>query len=183
MISANSPFTCRRDFFSSKTRFASFVLPAPVGPVSRIGARELMATCSIRSISALKPALLVSMPGLEERLTLDLLLPKSRRETVVLREVEVDDREGPGPRRASPRPPSPRRSGEVARDARGCDATPSARRGRLGDMRPGRDVDEVVLGVRIEGVALREVEERAVHALEVPGILEVDQVLDHPRLG
>ena len=50
-------------------------------------------------------------------------------------------------------------------------------------MRPGRDVDEVVLGVRIEGVALREVEERAVHALEVPGILEVDQVLDHPRLG
>ena len=68
-------------------------------------------------------------------------------------------------------------------DARGRDATPSAKEADLGDMRPGRDVDELVLGVRIEGVALREVEERAVHALEVRGILEVDQVLDHPRLG
>ena len=35
-----SPSTWRRAFFSSKMRRASWDLPAPVGPVSRMGARD-----------------------------------------------------------------------------------------------------------------------------------------------
>ena len=49
-------------FFSSNIRRARCDLPAPVGPVSRIGARERTATRSISSISALNRLLRVAMP-------------------------------------------------------------------------------------------------------------------------
>jgi len=83
---------------------------------------------------------------LEERLTLGAFLPKSRRETVVLREVEVDDREGPGasPSLSAALSSTKRRGlqetrGDVTRLRQQEEAD-------LGDMRPGRDVDEVVGG-------------------------------------
>ena len=46
-------------------------------------------------------------------------------------------------------------------------------------MRAGRDVDQIVLAVRIERVAAREVVQGAVHEPEVPGIAEVHDVGTH----
>lgn len=53
-------------FFSSNTRLASWLLPAPVGPISSIGAFERVATVSIRSIIRLNAGLRVAMPLLSE---------------------------------------------------------------------------------------------------------------------
>jgi len=61
--STKRPFTSRRCFFRAWMRCASCDLPAPVGPMSRIGADEAIATRSMRSISALKRALRVAMPA------------------------------------------------------------------------------------------------------------------------
>ena len=47
-------------------RRASSDLPEPVGPISRSGALEAMATRSICSMSLLKAALRVSMPDLRK---------------------------------------------------------------------------------------------------------------------
>ena len=66
LTSTNSPLTWWRDFFSSNMRRARCDLPAPVGPVSRIGARERTATRSISSIIALKRLLRVGMPLLRK---------------------------------------------------------------------------------------------------------------------
>ena len=43
-------------------------------------------------------------------------------------------------------------------------------------MGAGRDVDEVILVLRIKGVVLREVEELRVHRAEVPGLREFREV-------
>jgi len=61
-----------------------------VGPVKSNGAVEAMATCSIRSISRLNSALRVSIPDLRNDSTLRSV--EARREPVVLRQVEIDDR-------------------------------------------------------------------------------------------
>ena len=52
----------------------------------------------------------------------------------------------------------------------------------LGDVRPGRDVDEVVLFLRIERVGARKVMERRVDAFEIPRVLELDHVPDDAGL-
>ncbi|CDE46621.1 unknown [Sutterella sp. CAG:351] len=46
----------------------------------------------------------------------------------------------------------------------------------------GRDVDEVILVLRIKGVMLREVEELRVHRAEVPGLRELREVDVHFRV-
>jgi len=66
LTSTNSPVTWWRDFLSSNMRRARCDLPAPVGPVSRMGARERTATRSISSIIVLKRALRVGMPLLRK---------------------------------------------------------------------------------------------------------------------
>ena len=62
---------------------------------------------------------------------------------------------------------------------------------RLGEKKEGDlshvgsrgDVNQVVLVVRIEGDGAREVVERAVDLLEIPGIIEVEAVQPHLGLG
>ena len=53
----------------------------------------------------------------------------------------------------------------------------------LGDVGARRDVDEVVLFLGVEGGGAREVVERAVDLLEVPGVGDVDRVDPDLRLG
>ena len=62
LISTKPPSTWRRAFFSANRRRARKDLPAPVGPISSIGAFDLIATRSISSIIALKRPLRVAMP-------------------------------------------------------------------------------------------------------------------------
>ena len=45
-------------------------------------------------------------------------------------------------------------------------------------MRPGRDVNEIVLGVGIERKAARKVEQLSIHFLKVPGVVEVELMRD-----
>ena len=52
----------------------------------------------------------------------------------------------------------------------------------LRDVRAGRDVDQVVLAIRIERVAAREVVQRAVDLAEVPRVAELDACGAHDRL-
>ena len=66
LSSTNLPSSWWRAFFSSNTRRARKDLPAPVGPISSIGAFDLMATRSISSIMVLKRALRVAMPDLRK---------------------------------------------------------------------------------------------------------------------
>ena len=67
-------------------------LPAPVGPISSIGARERSATCSISSIIRLKAALRVSMPDLRKELALRRGGREAGGDAVVARQIEVDRR-------------------------------------------------------------------------------------------
>ena len=53
----------------------------------------------------------------------------------------------------------------------------------LRDVRARRDVDEVVLALGVERIAAREVVERGVDLLEVPGVVEVDGVPHDVGLG
>ena len=50
-------------------------------------------------------------------------------------------------------------------------------------MRAGGDVDEIVLALRIERIAGREIVQRAIHFLEIPRVLQVDPVKPHIGLG
>ena len=51
----------------------------------------------------------------------------------------------------------------------------------LRDVRPGRDVDEVVLGLGVERVGAGEVVQRAIHLLEVPRVRRVIGARAAPR--
>ncbi len=51
----------------------------------------------------------------------------------------------------------------------------------LGDVGAGGDVDEIILGLRVEGIGPGEVEQLAVDLLEIPGVGEVEQA--QPDVG
>ncbi len=53
----------------------------------------------------------------------------------------------------------------------------------LQDVGARADVDEVVLGIRVEGIAFGEVVEAGVDLLEVPGIGQIEDVPAHVGLG
>ena len=44
------------------------------------------------------------------------------------------------------------------------------------DVSAGRDVDQIILIVGIEGKAAREVEQLAIYLFEIPGVVEVEQL-------
>ena len=99
---------------------------------------------------------------------------KARGDLVVARQVQVDDR--PLPHRGGPA----RRGGlhqlrrEVARLGQQEEAD-------LRYVRAGGDMHQVFLPLRLEGVAARELVQRAIHFLEIPGILKLDRRQAHLR--
>ncbi len=157
-------------------RRASFDLPAPVGPVSRSGAAETPATCSIRAIRSLKSGLRVSMPALRNDRSSRCRCwnrAASRSYFERSRSMMVYD------------PGSPERcrfGGAVCSSRAGKYAgLGQQEQADLRDVRAGRDVDQIVFAIRIERIAAREVVQRAVDQPEVPGVAEVQHVRTHLR--
>ena len=50
-------------------------------------------------------------------------------------------------------------------------------------MSARRDVHEVFLAIRLEGIAAGEISQRAIDLLEIPRIIELDDVPTRLRLG
>ena len=152
-------------------RRASCDLPAPVGPVRRIGSAERTATRSIVSTSALKRALRVSMPPLRNERS----FCRSVSKPVVFRKVEVDD-----PHRApAVAVPAGRGLDEFARQVVRFVEEEEA---NLADVRTGRDVDVGIFSLPAELVRPRPVVELAVDFFEVPRVGEIEALQEDPGL-
>ena len=115
--------------------------------------------------------------GLEERHRVLSLAPEALRDPVVAREVEVDDRV------------TPDTVGDVLAPWRRCLQQARRQVACLGEQKPadlrdmaaGGDVDQVVLVLGIERVGTREIVQRRIHLLEVPGVAQ--RHLDVAHLG
>jgi hypothetical protein len=136
--------------------------------VSRIGALELEATCSIRSISRLNAGLRVSMPDLR----IDAASCGSRANREAERSYLDRSRSmmlnipGSAERR--------RLGGEVWISSAGL----ATRLGKeeetdLCDVRTGRDVHQVVFFLRVEGIRTGEVMKCGKDLFEVPGVADL----------
>src|SRR5262249_35003639 len=112
----------------------------------------------------------------QERSLVKFVTLKSRRETVVLRQIEIDDRKPTGI--ASSHPARRTRLQEPRRDVARLGQQKEA---NLRDVRSRRDVDEVILGVGIKRVRPGEIVQAGVHLLEVPRI--DSRIDDQPHFG
>jgi hypothetical protein len=152
-------------------------LPAPVGPVSKIGERVAVATRSMLLDERVEAGVAGRDAGLEERQALAAGRLHALGDLAVAGEVEVDDAQlarlaAVGRRR---RRGLQQLAGQVARLGQQEQAD-------LLHVRAGRDVHEVVLLVGLQRVAVREVQEGREHRLEVPRVREGERVQAHPGL-
>jgi hypothetical protein len=137
-------------FLQLNMRRARCDLPAPVGPVNRMGARERTATRSISSISALKRALRVAMP-LFRNCTASRCSAKALRHHVVAREIQVDQRKLP----AALRRLLALRGRGLQQHARNAARLHQQEQADLRHVRAGGDVRPVLLALGVEAVGLR----------------------------
>ena len=126
-------------------RRASSDLPAPVGPSSRIGAADRTVTRSSRSTISLNEALRVWMPDFRSDRSSQLVARESGRDPIVLGEIEIDDAE-----RAGIAARVPRRRARLQQAAGNVARLRQQEQADLRDVRAGRDVDEVILGLGVE---------------------------------
>jgi len=100
---------------------------------------------------------------------LALFLLEARGDAVVLGEVEVDDFDGAGGAAVAFGGTLEEAAGQISGFGEEVEAD-------LGDVGSGGDVDQVVLGVDVEGVGAREMEKGFIDVFEVPGIAKFDLV-------
>ncbi len=116
-------------------------------------------------------------PRFEERRALGTGGGEARGDTVVARQIEIDHRPGADPFiAAAPRLGLEQAAGQIM----GLGQQEPA---DLRDMGAGGDVDQIILGLRIERKGTREIEQLAVDLLEIPRIVELDQMRLDRRLG
>jgi len=105
------------------------------------------------------------------------LFKKLRGDTVVAREIEIDD--GIAACGAAIAIPWRRGLDEPRRQMARFGEQEEA---DLRDVRAGSDVDEILLALDLKGIAATEVRQRAVDLFEIPRISELDDVPTHLRL-